>query len=144
MLVAGFAVLAAVLATTLRVTVVQGESMLPTYSDGQLVLVNRLAYAAGAPRRGDVILLRRGNEVLIKRVGYLAGDHIDGTIARGFAPVTDFFDKPAKGPADSLMVPRGVLVVLGDNPANSEDSRAFGPIPLADVLGRVIGAPPKP
>jgi signal peptidase I len=36
-----------------------------------------------------------------------------------------------------LTVPHGHCFVLGDNRAHSRDSRHFGPIPLADVKGRV-------
>ena len=36
-----------------------------------------------------------------------------------------------------MTVPHGHCFVLGDNRANSRDSRHFGPVPLADVKGRV-------
>ena len=35
------------------------------------------------------------------------------------------------------VVPHGACFVLGDNRSHSKDSRQFGPIPLADVKGRV-------
>ena len=35
-----------------------------------------------------------------------------------------------------VRVPRGSLFVLGDNRANSADSRAFGAVPARDVIGR--------
>lgn len=130
--------------STLRVAVVQGESMLPTFGDGQIVLVNRLAYVWHGPRRGDVVLLRRANDVLIKRIAYLPGEAIPAKTAPAFRSVIDQFDKPSSASGSGLVVPRGAVVVLGDNPANSEDSRAFGPVRTGDLLGRVLGAPPRP
>jgi signal peptidase I len=38
---------------------------------------------------------------------------------------------------EKITVPHGHCFVLGDNRANSRDSRHFGPVPLADVKGRV-------
>jgi signal peptidase I len=32
----------------------------------------------------------------------------------------------------------GTCTVLGDRPEESTDSRAFGPVPLANVLGRAL------
>ena len=142
MLLGGFVALLAILGSALRVAVVQGESMLPTFQDGQILLVDRWAYARAAPARGDVVLLRRANDVLIKRIAYLPGDTIDPKAARAFRAVTDTFDKPTAPASQGLVVPKGVVVVLGDNPAKSDDSRAFGPAPIRDLIGRVIGAPP--
>src|SRR5215207_2510163 len=56
-----------------------GPSMTPTYGDGQLLLVNRLAYRFGREiRRGDVvaITLAGGKAVLVKRVIALPGERI--------------------------------------------------------------------
>ena len=40
--------------------------------------------------------------------------------------------------AQWIRVPKGKVWVEGDNPANSRDSRTYGPIPLALVYGRVL------
>ena len=55
-----------------------GPSMTPTYGDGQLLLVNRLAYRFGEVRRGDVvaITLAGGKAVLVKRIIGLPGERI--------------------------------------------------------------------
>jgi signal peptidase I len=46
-------------------------------------------------------------------------------------------DSPKGGDFSRVKVPNGHCFVLGDNRADSVDSRQIGPIPLADVLGRV-------
>jgi signal peptidase I len=147
---AAFGAAALALVLTFRVTVVSGDSMVPTFRDGQMVLANRLYALAGPLRTGDVVILRRGNDTLIKRVAYLPGQVVDAREAGRFAAVRDFFERPVGGktpPAsqpDALQVPAGCVVVLGDNPTVSDDSRAFGPVPLTDIIARVMGAPPAP
>lgn len=49
--------------------------MAPTYRDGDVLLVNRLAYWLGKPKRGDIIAVKdpRDKKVLIKRIEKIAG-----------------------------------------------------------------------
>jgi signal peptidase I len=55
---------------------VTGESMFPTYRNGQVKFVNRLAYLKNEPQRGDVVAVEfAGKEVLLlKRVIALPGE----------------------------------------------------------------------
>jgi nickel-type superoxide dismutase maturation protease len=88
---------------------VEGESMAPSLAPGARVIVNRLAYRLGRPKRGDLVVLRdpRAPErLLLKR--------IDGARAGGAWPV------------------------LGDNAAASTDSRAFGPVGRELIVGKVL------
>jgi signal peptidase I len=146
-----FLVIVIFFSTTFRMAVVRGDSMLPTYHDGQLLLVNKLRSINGPIQKGDVVLVGRDNDVIIKRVAYLPGDVIRGEDAFAFRRVKDFFEvshpseAPARFPLDGwqLKVPKGYYVLLGDNQAVSEDSRVFGPIAESDILGRVVNAVPK-
>lgn len=122
-----------------RVAVVHGDSMLPTYTNGQMVIVSTLG-GSGRLRRGDVILVRVDNDVLIKRVSRLPGETLSAREARSFWRVLEFFE-PTRQPGQPYRVPPGYVVVLGDNRAVSDDSRSFGPVPLKSILGRVIAAP---
>ena len=121
--------------------------MLPTFRDGQIVLVSKMRAINGPLRRGDVVLVDRGHDVLIKRVVYLPGDVIPPEESMRFRRVAEFFDivRPdARAQFGGLRVPDGYVVILGDNRRVSEDSRLFGPIKEGDIIGRVVNAPAKP
>jgi signal peptidase I len=119
--------LAAVVIARRRYLVVSvvGNSMLPTLHDGQRLLARRRQRA----RRGDVVafLPPAGHRHFadlahrVKRVAAIAGD-----------PVPPWLD------AADPRVPDGKLVVLGDNP-NSEDSRHYGYVDEAAIVGVVTG-----
>jgi len=59
---------------------VASGSMEPSFPGGDRILVDKRAYATGAPRRGDVVVFRRpadGGRAYIKRVIGLPGDRIE-------------------------------------------------------------------
>jgi nickel-type superoxide dismutase maturation protease len=47
-----------------------GNSMLPTYRDGEIVLVNRVSFLFREPKVGDIVAIKdpRDKKVLIKRI----------------------------------------------------------------------------
>jgi signal peptidase I len=119
--------------------------MAPTLVAGDHVLVNKRAYREAPPHRGDLVVFRapRSGELLLKRVVAVAGDQVgieDGVLVvdgrRPREPYTDpdAIDSVYFGP---VRVPPRAVFVLGDNRADSEDSRDFGAVPADDVLGRV-------
>lgn len=121
------------------VVVVDGESMAPTYRRGERVLVGPV------PRRGfvvgDVVLIERpdgrsrwrtppprsfhaARPWMVKRIAAVGGDPV---------PPAGTSDKCEPG----ATVPAGMLVVLGDNRADSRDSRSIGFVPVVRVTGVV-------
>lgn len=149
-----FLIVVLLFVTTFRMGVVRGESMMPTYQNGQVVLVRRHNWLSPRIKRDDVVLLRRGRDVLIKRVRYLPGDVITDWVVSQYIRlmdrtngIGDYYEQqpgntPSEGPRYSL--PAGFIFVMGDNRGASEDSRQFGPVPLHDVLGIVVASPPPP
>jgi signal peptidase I len=147
-LVAGLSVLAAALLLAVRGVVaepfaIRSASMSPTLSAGDSVLVDKLARA---PSRGALVAFRRpgSGEILLKRVVALAGDRVgleDGVLVvngrrvrEGYAD-PDAIDSVYFGP---VTVPAARVFVLGDNRANSQDSRDFGAVPTKNIMGRAI------
>jgi signal peptidase I len=104
----------------LLVVRVDGTSMTPTFRPGEAVLALRLPRRR--VRRDDIVVCRLPagspgpDGLLIKRVTAVAGD--DMSTGQG-------------------VVPPGQVFVCGDGPG-SYDSRQFGPIPVANVVGRVV------
>lgn len=111
------------------------------------------------PARSDIVVfIKRGlyednstkEKQLIKRVLALPGERVtvkDGKVTiynsanpDGFLPdKTMPYGKDittTEGNID-LTVPAGEVFVVGDNRANSLDSRYFGPIPASDIVGKL-------
>jgi len=123
---------------------VESVSMLPNLIDGMYIVFEKLAYAEAPPQRGDIIVFHRSDQPndQVKRVIGLPGetiDAIDGVVYINDEPL----DEPYLGDVTTLNLDKRTLdddeyFVMGDNRNNSRDSRSFGPIHLADILGRVV------
>lgn len=124
---------------------VSSGSMAPTLRAGDHVLVDKLAYRIGDPRRGDLVAFRGvGDGVMIKRAVGLPGDTVavrDGVLhvngGRVVEPYVNYGlnDSNYFGPE---RVPEGGVFVMGDHRENSRDSREFGPVRREDLVGRVL------
>ncbi|MGV3618966.1 MAG: signal peptidase I [Fimbriimonas sp.] len=112
---------------------VSGSSMLPTYKNGNRVLVSKAYWLIGPIRKKDVVVLRDDGPTgyIIKRVAYMAGEAVDWKQM----PESHRFSQ------GKFLVPPGTIYVLGDNLPESEDSRKFGPVGLDQVLGKVVVRP---
>jgi signal peptidase I len=142
--VLGLAVTALVLRRRLAIVMVTGSSMQPAFSPGDRVLVRR----ATLPRirTGQVVVMEEpvtpgvwpaalgdrllgGRAWMIKRVAAVPGEAVPVSI--GVAAVLA-----------EQTVPTGQLLVLGDNAAQSADSRVLGYIPADRLLGVVLSRLP--
>ncbi|CAN5321388.1 hypothetical protein BH20ACT3_BH20ACT3_11640 [soil metagenome] len=147
-------VLATVVALTylVQVLVVPSGSMEPTYGDGDRLVV---AKAVTAPAVGDVVVFERPPEVidgpllLVKRVVAVGGQEVrveggivtvDGEL-RVEPPVGGAATPEPCGAVGTVRVPSGAVFVLGDNRDDSLDSRCFGPVAGAGLVGSVVGRP---
>jgi signal peptidase I len=124
---------------------IPSDSMAPTLTRGDHVLVDKLAYRGGGePHAGELVVFRapRADEIMLKRVVAVAGQTVeirDGVlVVDGRRPREPYADADA---IDSIFfgpvrVPPASVFVLGDNRADSKDSRTLGAVPVDDVIGR--------
>ncbi|MFK0254986.1 S26 family signal peptidase [Streptomyces sp. NPDC090445] len=135
--------------TVVRVTV-RGRSMAPLYEDGARVLVHR----GGRIAVGRVVVLERPAEGAGRPLPSVARSASPRTVASRRWIIKRVAAVPGDpAPLDRVpgldgragaVVPPGRLVLLGDNPANSHDSRQAGYFPVERVLGTVLGQRRRP
>lgn len=138
---------------------VEGASMMPTYENGDRVIINKLGKMVNGLERFDVIVFKATEgENFIKRIIGLPGDHIeykdDDLYINGKKYEEPYLD-PYKLKLDDdsqftydfkledvtnfTEVPDGYYFVLGDNRPISNDSRypSVGLISKDQILGKV-------
>ncbi len=145
--------LAWILALGIKTYVVQpfiipSSSMEQTLLISDRVLVNKFVYRFSQPKRGDVVVFvspEDGRLDLIKRVIAVAGETVDVQDGKvtvdGKALVEPYVNAAYPDHSDldaPVKVPAGMIWVMGDNRANSKDSRFIGPQPVSQVLGRAF------
>jgi signal peptidase I len=121
---------------------IEGHSMLPTLTEGEYIIINKLSYYLEEPERGDIIVLQFPNDRsrdFIKRVIGLPGDLVEvdnGEVRVNGETLQEPYinDKPTY--TGSWTVPEGKYFVLGDNRNNSSDSHNWSFLPREDIVGK--------
>ena len=118
---------------------VNGESMEPTLHNNDIMLLNKFNYKTKGIKRFDIVVIREGDDFIIKRVIGLPGERVE--YKNNYLYINDkyveepFRHKRTKDYEEVKKVPENMYFVLGDNRGNSTDSRVLGFIPIQDILG---------
>lgn len=127
----------------LEFVLVDGPSMNPTLQTGERLIIEKVSRYAGLPDRGDIVIVHypERTENFIKRTIALPGETVeirDSVVYIDGVPLEEGYISPEPyadyGP---FTVPPDHIFVMGDNRANSMDSRALqvGPIPSDAIVG---------
>lgn len=150
--------IALILTLVIRTYVVQAfkipsGSMRPTLMEGDKLFVNKFIYRFKPIQRGDIVVFKYPVDLkkdFIKRMVAFENETVeikDGKIYVDEKPLNDLeaFGKfyyynhdPFGGPNEKIRVPKDSYYVLGDNSANSTDSRFWGFVPKKNLLGKAI------
>jgi signal peptidase I len=126
---------------------IPSESMVPTLLVGDRVLINKFIYRFTELERGDIVVFESvedPDQDLIKRVVGLPGDTIavrNGTLfVNGELQKEPYTNEklPDVSYFPKATVPKGHVFVMGDNRANSSDSRRFGSVPEENIEGEAF------
>ncbi len=130
-----------------QVARVEGQSMAPTLQDQDRLIVNKLTYRLGAPRRGDIVMLYypvNPDKSFVKRVIAEEGDTVrivDGRVYVNDIPLDDEYVPSEYRSHDDWgpqMISEGYYFVMGDHRNNSSDSRHWGLVPKKYIIGKVL------
>lgn len=140
---------------------ISGPSMQTTLLENNRVLVNKLSYRLHDVRRGDVVVFDRvttndgvvAHDDLIKRVIAVGGDTVSisqcNVIVNGKKIDESYLDDKSGGSQNLVdrcrvidlaeqTIPKDKIFVMGDNRAESFDSRSFGAIDKDLIVGRAF------
>ncbi len=148
-----FAVIAFAIVIPIRMFIAQpfivnGESMVPTFHNGEYLIVDEISYIIGEPERGEVVIFRYPNDpkrFFIKRIIGLPNEKIiinknevkimNAEHPEGFILdepyVTEYFEGNG-----TYRTGEKNYFVLGDNRNKSSDSRIWGLLPHKLMIGR--------
>lgn len=134
---------------SLQISPVRQTSMEPNLHEGQVLIINKLAYDfGGEPKRGDIIIFIPPNAApgteYVKRVIGLPGEVVEvrnGSVyihkgETSFRLNEDYVYYPPLYDYISEPIPPGHYFVLGDNRANSLDSRNGWTVPEENIVGK--------
>ena len=127
---------------------VQGKSMMPALKPGDGCVVNCWLPRFRGYHRGDVVVIRDPvkAELIAKRIIGQAGDHVQMRGGRVYVngqlspesyldPGTQTYSRQLRDRV--ITVGANSYFVMGDNRAESEDSRYFGDIDRGDLIGLI-------
>ena len=117
------------------IAVVSGNSMSPSYEDGDLVLFNK----GENPEKKQAVVAYVGDKYVIKRIVAVQGDVI--TICDNILLINGeeqgSVDNDGDDREESITLVEDQYFLMGDNRENSKDSRIYGVVYRCQIIGVV-------
>ncbi len=150
-----FAIIALIIVVPIRIFVVEpfvvsGSSMVPTFQNGDYLIVDKISYRLSEPKRFDVTIFRYPldpQKFFIKRIVGLPNETVD--IKGNVVTITNAehsngfqLDQPyVKNAANNdthFELKNDEYFMMGDNRSASSDSRYWGAVPRKNLQGKAL------
>lgn len=131
---------------------VNGTSMLPTLTDGEQILAEKVSVKLNPLKRGEIVIFEHPQKpgiLLVKRVIGLPGEKI--RVTEGNVYINDMIlDEDYLAPSTrtpalnflaenkTFQIPQDTYILMGDNRKASSDSRDWGPVNTSLIVGRAV------
>ena len=129
---------------------VNGQSMEPSFQNGDYLIIDELSYRLSDPQRGDVVVFKypyNPTQKFIKRIIGLPGEKVE--VSNGSVIIysedgsqvlsEEYLDSGVSTPgAANVFLDQDEYFVLGDNRPVSSDSRTWGTLPRENIIGKVF------
>lgn len=132
-----------------NLTVVKGQSMLPTLANDERMLVDKLIYYFYTPQKREIVVLKdptatdKKASFLVKRIIGVPGDQVEiknhKLLVNNEVVIEPYTDVQIEdGDMPLIKLQAGEFFVMGDNRhvGKSKDSRFFGSVRQEDIVGR--------
>lgn len=129
---------------------VRGQSMEPSFHNGDYLIIDEISYRVNDPKRGDVVVFKYPKDPsqrYIKRIIGLPGETIEiengqiTIIKQGEIQILDestYLAGIQTSGEVEVKLDENEYFVLGDNRAASSDSRRWGNLPEENIIGKVF------
>ncbi len=119
---------------------VNGSSMNNTLYDGDIMILDKISYRFTDIKRFDIVVIKKNNEYLIKRIIGCPGEKItykDNKLYVNEELIEEnFLHKKTDDYDLEEIIPDNYYFVVGDNRIDSLDSRYIGLISKKEILGK--------
>ncbi|MBI2086319.1 signal peptidase I [Candidatus Daviesbacteria bacterium] len=131
---------------------VSGNSMVPTFHNGDFLITEKVSYKVRNPQRGEIVVLknpRDESQDFIKRIIAVPGDTLQISnstvyvnsepLKESYIPV-DYVTRPGAFVTEGtiITVASNQYFVFGDNREHSSDSREWGPVTKEELVGKAF------
>ena len=150
-----FALIAVIVVIPIRIFIAQpfvvsGSSMVPTFENGNYLIIDEISYRLNDPKRDDVVVFKYPGDTskyFIKRIIGLPSETVDikdsiVTITNKEHPKGFQLDEPyvlnQSQTTNRFELKNNEYFVMGDNRSASSDSRYWGAVPRNLLIGKAF------